>query len=95
MIKKYNIILNEHGLTNQTVDYARFWNIKFKKKSLNQRELSRLHSQNRSNYNLEKFYLTNKDLWYIQKKQYLQLHLTYKQTKNIIVKKKNLYNKKL
>ena len=91
MIKKYNIDLNDYYWSYEIIKLANFVNIRFNKRVPNHFEKNKLRSQPRLSYNLEKFYLTNKNLWYIQKKNNIKINYRFKQKKKLIVN--NITNK--
>lgn len=83
MIKKYNIdienyIWAEDIIHDSDILYEEFY-IGLKELS----KLNKLRYETRVSYNLEKFYLSNKNLWYNQKKQHINKNAN-KIIKNII-----------
>jgi len=69
VIKKYLINLNYFKKIK--IKHANLWNamLRFELKKLKMK--NQLRYVGRIAYNFQKFYLSNKNLWYIQKKKYL------------------------
>ena len=89
MIKKYNININDYFWFDNIIYETECESTDFYKELQRQKKLNRLRIKNRISYSVEKFYLSNKNLWYNQKKQYINLNNNFKYTK---VEKINFLN---
>lgn len=83
MIKKYNIDIENYIWTEDIIDDSIVLYEEFYVELKNLSKLNKIRYETRVSYNLEKFYLSNKNLWYNQKKKYINKN-TNKNIKNII-----------
>lgn len=82
MIKKYNIFINKYEKKNIVIN-SNLWNVIFLKEIKTIKISNRIRYIGRFSYNLQKFYLSNKNVWYNQKKKIIN---------NKIYKKNYIYS---